>query len=327
MTGKTKTDMDIERLLQWAYIDELSKRQSSAAEGIWDRIQDYQNHGGIDSGRGAAQRYSHFGLPDPDAERIETAVSALGETVIDWTVHLHTIAGDLAGLVSINDLSPRQIEQHRKPEVGWGLAGTKALRAFYGSDEAMRAHAKLARDRPRDVLLVGGIKTAVLVTAHAIKGTRPDWSDEQPRPEMVPAARGTHATVVGECRGKNLYTTGSYCPLEWSPSPLSVVMGRADYFAWHQALVRLVESLRLEKFEPLPPKAAAAPWIADDEATIISRTIAVMPNGRNDVGSWGVLPLKPQRPKAGPPARQRRDPGVSAEDMGAMEMLRGISGR
>src|ERR1700731_122091 len=98
-----KVKMDIELLLRWAYVDELSKRQSSAAEGIWDKIQDSSNHGGIDSGRGAAQRYAHFGLPDPDAERIERAVSGLGETVIDWKQHFDAIAGDLAGLITIND--------------------------------------------------------------------------------------------------------------------------------------------------------------------------------------------------------------------------------
>jgi hypothetical protein len=294
-------------LLRWAYVDELSKRQCSAAEGIWDHILDYANHGGIDRGRGAAQRYSHFGLPDPDAERIERAVSALGETVIDWNVHLDLIAGDLAGLISINDLSPRAATR-RAPEFGWGKAGTKALHAFFGSKEAMLAHAQLAHDQPRDVMLVGGINTAVLITRHAIKGTRPDWYDEHPLPGMMPAARGTGATVVGECRGKNLYTTGSYCPLRWSPSPLSVVMGRADYFAWHQGLVRLSETLVLEKFVALAPKAPCAPWI-DGAVEQISHLIPVMPTGRNDVRDWGVLPLAPQRPKAGPPARQRRDPG------------------
>jgi hypothetical protein len=302
--NKQKTGVDIERLLQWAYIDELSKRQSSAAEGIWDHIQDYANHGGIDKGQGAAQRYAHFGLPDPDAERIESAVSALGETLIDWDQHFETIAGELTGLIAINDLSPRAIEQRRPPKADWGGAGDRALQAFFGKGGNIPSH-----DRPRDVIMVGGIKTAVLVTMHAIKGTRPDCHVEDSRPEMVPAARGTGAAIVGECRGKNLYTTGAHCPLTWSPSPLSVVTSRADYFAWHQGLVQLSETLSLEKFVALPPKASPAPWLGAGESEEVSRIIPVMPTGRNNVGAWGVLPLTPQRPKAGPPARQRRDPG------------------
>jgi hypothetical protein len=288
-----KVKMDIELLLRWAYVDELSKRQCSAAEGIWDKIQDFTNHGGVDSGRGAAQRYAHFGLPDPDAERIEKAVSALSETVIDWREHFGAIAGDLAGLITINDLLPLDRRGPRTPDVGWGKAGTKALKAFFGDKGA----APIV-DRPRDVLLVGGIKTNILIMAHAIKGTRPEWRDEDPTPAMTPShgRGGTTAKIIGECRGKNLYSTGSCCPLTWSPSPLSVVTSRSDYFAWHQALTKLSADLQLEKFQPLPPNASATPWIENDEW--VSRIIPVK---YGYVGPIRTLPLKPKRPAAGPP--------------------------
>ena len=39
--------MDVEQLLRWAYVDELSKQQLSAAEAVWDGIFDFANHGGI----------------------------------------------------------------------------------------------------------------------------------------------------------------------------------------------------------------------------------------------------------------------------------------
>src|SRR5262249_28389302 len=146
--------------------------------------------------------------------------------------------------------------QRRTPKADWGGAGDRALQAFFGKGGNIPPH-----DRPRDVIMVGGIKTAVLVTMHAIKGTRPDWRDELPYPERTPAERGQGAMVVGECRGKNLYTTGSYCPLTWSPSPLTIVSSRMDYFAWHQGLVQLSETLVLEKFVALSPKAPCAPWI------------------------------------------------------------------
>ena len=298
---KQKIGLDVELLVRWAYVDELSKRQSSSAEGIWDRILDYSNHGGIDSGRGAAQRYAHFGLPDPDAERVEQAVSALSDTLIDWEVHFEEIAGDLAGLISVNDLSRHGGRQSAAPKVGWGNSGKRALKAFFGDKGVQPPH-----DRPRDVLMLGGIKTGALVMMHAIKGTRPDWRDEQPCPQMTPMPRGPNAMIIGECRGKNLYTTGSCCPLIWSPSPLTIISGRAEYIAWYHGLARLSETLVLEKFEVLPPKASRLPWESDNEP--VSRVVPVIPTGHNDVREWGTLPLKPTRPRAGPTRRQRADP-------------------
>ncbi len=307
---REKIGMDVEALLRWAYVDELSKRQTSAAEGIWRHMEDYANHGGIDSGgHGAAQRYAHFGLPDPDAERVEKAVSALSDTVIDWNIHLDEIAGDLAGLISINDLAPRR--DARPLKTGWGRRGQRAINAFFGKNGEEQA----AHDRPRDVLMVGGLNTKALLTMHAIKGTRPDWRNEQPVAErmLVPAAGGLKAKVEGECRGKNLYTAGSYCPLVWSPSPLEIVSGRMDYFAWYHGLMKLSEILVLEKFEPLPPKAAPLPWIDADEWT--SRIIPVEANGRNDVRKWGTLPLVPVRPRAGPPRRRGKNEGKLISDL------------
>ena len=107
--------------------------------------------------------------------------------------------------------------------------------------------------------------------------------------------------VIGERLRQNYYAAGSCCPLEWLPSPLSAVMSRADYFAWHQGLVRLAETLELEKFTALPPKAPAAPWVENDEPAP-----HVIP-GRDDGGEYGMLPLRPLRPRAGPPRRQSQD--------------------
>jgi hypothetical protein len=289
-----KVEMDIEMLLRWAYRDELSKRAVSAAEGIWDRIQDNQHHGGIDrTHHGAGQRYAHFGLPDPDAERIERAVTTLDEQIIDWPQSIDAIAGDLGGLITINDVAPSTAPK-RVPRAGWGKAGDRALKGMFGPGAE-----RPTRDRPRDVIMVAGIRTDVLVAMHAIKGTRPDWHEEQPQPKRIQADRGTHAKIVGECRGKDLYTAGSYCPLRYDPSPLSVVHSRADYAAWHRGLLVLSETLVLEKFVALAPKAPATPWFDGEAPEPVSRIIPVVPNGRNSVDAYGTLPLKPQRERAG----------------------------
>jgi hypothetical protein len=290
-----KTEIEIEALLKWAYVDELSKRQLSSAEGIWDRLHE-NGQLGIDRDRshGAAQRYAHFGLPDPDAERIEKAVSALEDTVIDWEQSFEAIADELAALVSVNDLAPPGSPGARKPKAGWGKAGERALNAWWGKKGTQAPH-----DRPRDVLLVGGLRTGALVTMHAVKESRPDWREEGPLPYPVAAATGSNAAVVGECRGKNLYTLGSYCPLRWEPSPLSIVMGRAEYVAWHHGLDQLARTLQLEKFTVLPPAAPQTPW---RDGVKLEGRIIHLPSKPN----WLPLPLKPEREQAGPPLRRKK---------------------
>jgi hypothetical protein len=301
-----KTEMEIEALLIWAYRDELSKRQTSSAEGIWDRIlEEGQRGGGIDRdpGHGAAQRYAHFGLPDPDAERIEKAVGGLEDTVIDWKQSFTAIAGELAGLISINDIAPRS-KPPKAPKSSWSAAGTKAIKAWWGEKGAAPLHS-----RPRDVLMVGSMRTGALVTMHAVKGSRPQWMEESPRPFPIPASRGSNPEVVGDCRGKNLYTIGSYCPLRWDPSPLSIVMSRAEYVAWHYGLAKLAEILELEKFTVLPPKAPRLPWL--DGAAPPRRVI------RTPSKSMKTLPLGPLRDRAGPPRRHPKAGPVRSVDLGA----------
>jgi hypothetical protein len=95
------------------------------------------------------------------------------------------------------------------------------------------------------VLIFKSINVAALVTSHAIMRTRPDWTSVDPKPLPVPASHGCGNKIVGECRGKNHYTNGTYCPLRWLPSPIGVVLGRADYHVWREALVKLSQTLEL----------------------------------------------------------------------------------
>ncbi len=238
-----KTEMEIERLLQWAYRDELSKRHTSSAEGIWDRINSDGQRGGVDIGHGTAQRYD-FGLPHPDAEWIEKAVSALPDTTIDWKAEGRAILGHLLNIV---DPTPRPLAPHnRDATASWRTKG------------GVQRSAKL--EPPRDVILVKTLRTSALVIMHAKMGTRPDWRSAPPQPLRIPALKGPNAMIVGECRGKSLYSAGSYCPLRWTPSPIGIAEARADYLAWWRGLVQLTDSLILTKFSPLPPLAHEMPW-------------------------------------------------------------------
>jgi hypothetical protein len=295
---RAKTEIDIETLLLWAFRDELSKRQTSAAEGLWDHIGELGQRGGveIDRGHGSAQRYAYIGLPDPDALLIEKAVAGLEDLVIDWPQSFDAIAGDLAGLITVNDMARRGTAP-RAPKAGWGAAGAKALNAWFGAEGA-----RPARDRPRDVLMVAGLRTSALVTMHAMKGTRPDWIEDSPHPLPTPAVKGPNAMVLGECEGKNRYSLGASCPLIWSPSPLSIISTRAEYVAWHHGLATLARTLQTEKFNPLPPKVSRTPWL-DAPVEAGHDVKSVMPTPSNRVAGWGTLPLTPSRGRKGPPLR------------------------
>jgi hypothetical protein len=299
-----RTEIDIETLLRWAFRDELSKRQTSAAEGLWDHVAELGQLGGTEIDRGhsdGAQRYAYIGSPDPDAVRLENAIASLGDLIIDWPSSFDAIAGDLAGLITVNDVSRPWISP-RTTNGRWGAAGDKALKAWFGPSGA---RTERYRDRPRDVLLVAALRPSVLVTLHAIKGTRPDWNEDPPKPFAVPALKGTNAMIVGDCRGRNLYSSGSYCPLSWEPSPLDIVLDRADYIAWHDGLTKLAETVQLEKFAPLPPKASRTPW-QDAHVEPGHDVKPVIPTSANQVDRWGTLPLTPERDRKGSPLRTTR---------------------
>jgi hypothetical protein len=285
MTGGTKTEIDVEMALRWAWRDELSKRQTSAAEGIWSQIEEYGQRGGIDPGHGAAQRYSHFGLPDPDAEALERAVAQLDDVVIDWSQSLGAIAGELSGLVSVNDFSKRSSGDSGKvTRAGW-------------TDKRTGKWSE-AESRPRDMLMLGAFRTKALVTMYAARGCRPDWREDPPRPYRVQADKGQHAKVVGECEGKNRYSLGSFCPLQWEPSPLAAITARAEYAVWWESLHKVVEIAQLSKFTLLPPRAPAAPWRGETDGGA-GDVIHVPP-----AGPLQPLPLAPRRGRMLSPFRR-----------------------
>ncbi len=282
-----RTKKDIEELVRWAYLDELPKRQTSSAEGIWDRMKQYGSLGGVNPDQhsfagGGAQRYAQFGLPHPDAEEIERAIAGLGTLSIEQDFDL--IVGDLRALVSVNDLRPR-------PRIDVTV-GTASVAGYYDKDTMPPAV------RPRDVLMVRSINVSALVIQHAVMGTRPQWKAGQPLPMQIPGRRGP--MLVGECRGKNLYTAGSYSPLRWAPSPVEIVLGRADYHVWRRALLALSQTLNLTAHQALPPAASAAPWLEPEKTEKKRRVHSYA------VANQKPLPLRPQRKLAGPPSKKPR---------------------
>lgn len=264
-----KQRIDIERLLHWAYRDELVKRVTSSAEEIWTRVADIGRWGGVDvqHHHGGPQRYDH-GTPHPDAVAIEQAASALPDAVIDWDDEAELILGDLASLINPT-ASEQAIRDERTSVVGWPSKSGRRMRVVL--------------QPPRRVLMVRTLRTSALVIMHAKMGTRPDWHEEPPYPLPMPATHGPNAKVIGDCYGKGRYAAGSYCPVRWWPSPMSIAQARADYLAWWRGLVQLRAVLydTLRDHKPLSPSAYEMPWLVQERAY---RSLPAWRNGRRAGG-------------------------------------------
>lgn len=103
MSRAERRQIDVEKLLHWAYQDELPKLQLSSAEGIWDRLAEAGWMGSIERPEKTSQRYASFGLPDRDAERVLKAVTALPDIAIDWAESAGEIMGHFAALLGGRD--------------------------------------------------------------------------------------------------------------------------------------------------------------------------------------------------------------------------------
>lgn len=287
-----KTQVEIERLLHWTYRDELPKRGTSSAEGIWDRLAQNGSLGGIDGdpGHGSAQRYPHFGLPHPDAETTEGEVGALPDATIDWATESEIILGHLLALADTRPLAARSQTSAQK-------VTTVGYRDRHRDNLGWRTEKIEPR---RDVIMVRTLRTSALVTMHACMGSRPDWKEEGPRPCYIEPENGpkNRAKIIGECRAKDHYTTGTYCPIEWRPSPISIALARADYLAWWRGLKLLSDTLKLAAHEVLPPIAPQYPWNDPPQQRSVYTSVHVKPMLK--------LPLAPQRDRAGPPPSRPR---------------------
>lgn len=88
-----KKTLDVEKLLQWAYRDELPKKGMVESSPGWDHISSYG--GRIDEGDHARFPVA-LGGPHPDALVVEQAVQALAKHVlIDWAESITTLLGEL----------------------------------------------------------------------------------------------------------------------------------------------------------------------------------------------------------------------------------------
>ncbi|NEW96627.1 hypothetical protein [Rhodopseudomonas sp. BR0G17] len=280
-----KPKIEIERLLQWALREELPKGRGVSAEiGAAIRRHKAARPGmiarSLDHQRESDPLGYVPGAPHADAELIAAAIADLPtDATIESEHDARALFGDLAPIAEAC-ISP---------------------------------------------LLRSQFNAQAIVTACAAMGRRPRWQFDQPRAYQIfmptPGrpralvygidADGNRAELIpnrGRKAQRELYdlAMSPRSPIEWGdPSPLKIGEARAEYVAWHSALVRLAADLadQLTGCDPLPPAAAAMPWITGEHRR---RVIVVGPAHSAPVG----LPLTPARPPSRPPLESPRASAV-----------------
>lgn len=288
-----KKPIDIEKLLQWALRDELPKGRPVSADVGYVIGRRHSRRPFSVAQAGVLPQVDSFGFvpgsPHEDAEVVASAIERIDAVArFDSRLQVTPLFGDLASIA--------------------GDAYAALMRATFNPQ--------------------------ALIVSHGIMGTRPRWQSAAPRPYQMKyefrdkaGSLRTRGVVYGTDdsgdvvmlapnRGRAAMTRGLYdlamaprSPLLWdNPSVLQIGHARAEYVAWHSALVALSAGLtgRLAEFEPTPPLAAATPWIVDDEPQprVLSGRVA-----RVD----GTLPLQPRRPPAARPIESRIEMQMRAD--------------
>lgn len=116
----------------------------------------------------------------------------------------------------------------------------------------------LAGDCDRSIV----VSERELIRLHAIRATRPAWDIGFPKPAPDIGPNGK-PKVIGKRYGKDRYSEDSQCRLVWGgPTIESVILARASYAVWHQALLKLARSLdgQMTQHNVLLPAAPSTPW-------------------------------------------------------------------
>jgi hypothetical protein len=260
----------IEKLLTWAYRDELPKQTVSALTG-WERM--------IYLGTSVDEAPLHpklpavLGPPHPDALRIEWRVREMDPVVaVNWSWVRHHLMPDLAHYIDGDDTTV--------------LTVARMITRRRATVELYRAEQVAYRTSPR-----------ALVEMHARLGNSPTWDTGPVKLVRVQADNGK-AKVLGpggSIRARDpggRLVDGAYCPVELDPRPEAIGEARWEYVVWHTALVQLAHELKtdLTDHEPLPPGAPQRPWVTWSEGGGPTHRAARMPAQRPPAANPGHTP-------------------------------------
>lgn len=242
--------VDIERLLQWAYRDELPKKDLSSSD--WERLDGYIERGGVEidvdpwEAHLRSQRYAFVGQPHDDALRLDYMVRKLDDVIVAWPSSRELLIGPLRCYETPDDvlLMKRMKAEARGLVIAHARMGTRPIWHMHHKLDPVR----LKNGRP----LVRFVdRNGKLADCYA---------------------------------GQRDYLRGGQCPVRLDPTIAEIASARFEYFVWRSALVDLQRmanvSWKLDDYEALPPAAAQAPWITGPERTSrVLRTIS------SDIGS------------------------------------------
>lgn len=252
-----KRFLDIEVALQWAYRDELPKRQHGGRFGIaavtgmamFRQVAD-------DDGAGREPGFpAALGDPHPDSPIIEAAVRELA----GWAGYRFDddiIAGLSAGL----PVTAETVEQAAMEAVA-AMAGIVAVHARAGT------RPRWSRERPEPFPERGpNGKPKVLIDETFVatidrKGRVRYEPADHAQPDDISYVEPVPCPPVR----KDRYREGAYCPLIYKPTPARLITERAEHAAWRVALDILHDGLsgRLTSIAPLPAAAPWRPWLDD----------------------------------------------------------------
>jgi hypothetical protein len=265
-----KTRIDIEKLLRWAFRDELPKGRPVSASP-WDslmrhgtlgvRIQS-SSHGGGD-GLGFV-----FGAPHADAVKVAAAVRDLPEA---YKIDAARCRGMLGVYADCDPLAVRAVS-------------------------------------------AAPFKLSALIVRCAVLNERMPWDCGTPtmRPVMYSSERGgrPHPMILGlDDDGVTLVAVKADRHGRWplhraprghveysEPSIAQLLEMRAEYTAWHSALMMLTRALAgaLVDYDATAPVAPASPWFTGDVDVGAVHAVATD-------APMSKLPLAPRRKAAGPP--------------------------
>jgi hypothetical protein len=258
--------IDIERLLQWAFRDELPKRRRPIAARAESNIWSYCDLGTrIDR--------SHYdrdpvgfspGEPHPEAVIVENAVVSLSQR--------YYFCADS------NPADDDRTKLERDLALIRTLLPEAPLLAHLGYDEVIKTPFNLV----------------AIVHSKARQAVRPSYHLGPMVPCKVLGGNG-QPILVGQCYGKGRYSEGAHNLLEYKPSPAQVMSARAHYAVWHAALARLVAMLagKLKEHRVTGPAAPAEPWVTGEppKARILQSlpSAKVVPAARSRKSQMGAL--------------------------------------
>ncbi len=253
--------IDVEKLLRWAYRDELPKTprmKLMLAAGP----RDSRGTGAVKADQAGelwAVIENDFGVvPDPfaaegphaDARAVHEAVCALDAVTLD-------LPDDWSPLADLGDLH--------------GHAAALCARAMARLTKVDPDGARRLRASPRRLIMY-----------HAIMGGIPDWEIEPPAVEVVKTANGMPRWFVkklvpfdGPCgrvenevevdgfdRKRRVPVDGAYQKTVLEPDPTDGVVARAEWEVWRAALDLVTEDLRgrLTKWDVVASSRPVRPW-------------------------------------------------------------------